>query len=293
MLMRSQTVLAISAAFLIGVSSCLRAEESPIGVLFAAGDIASCSPDETRSGKATADVIKREMARVAVDNPGTEVAVIALGDLAYPKGAPKEVKCFAATWGQFREKMLPVPGNHDYETQNGAAYYAYFKTRLQTLKAHPTLGTYAIDFPSKGENRWRLIALNSNTTTAEGGEQHKWLVKELQQVKGKRCALAISHAFFYSSGRHGHNDGHDEPQNSVIDLKQELLPGKHMRAFFEALYVNRASVLIAGHDHHFEQLGRANASAKPGDQGASALMRVYSDGGHCFALTALLIASMS
>ncbi|MFH0302129.1 hypothetical protein AAFX91_34090 [Bradyrhizobium sp. 31Argb] len=36
--------------------------ERPIGILLAVGDIASCHHDPTRNGKATAELIKREIA---------------------------------------------------------------------------------------------------------------------------------------------------------------------------------------------------------------------------------------
>jgi hypothetical protein len=84
--------------------------------------------------------------------------------------------------------------------------------------------------------------------------------------------LAFSHGFFYSSGRHGHADKNGKPQNAVIDITKPLLPGKEMHAMFTLLHAPHASVLVAGHDHHFEQLGRANAEAKPADKGQTAMV---------------------
>ena len=43
-----------------------------------------------------------------------------------------------------------------------------------------------------------------------------------------------------------------------------------MERVFEALYVGGASLLVAGHDHHFEQLGRAKAKGRDADKGKSA-----------------------
>src|SRR5690349_21275018 len=105
-------------------ASMAQTPEKPIGILLAAGDIASCSTDPTRSGKATADLIRREIASAA--DLGVEVRVLALGDLAYDHGSAQGVACFDASWGQFKDKILPVPGNHDYETKNGKAYFDYF-----------------------------------------------------------------------------------------------------------------------------------------------------------------------
>ena len=275
--MRAILIAAVAAGLLTGSgSSPGLAEDKPIGVLLAAGDIVTTKPsgacvaDKFRSGKATADLLQAEIDRVATDFPGVEVQVIALGDLAYEKG--ESMHCFDQTWGKFKARMLPVPGNHDYETKNGKAYFTYFKSRLQQLNADKKLGTYAIDFPSTGDHKWRLIGLNSNTETGPTTGQVAWLKNELQNLQGKRCVLAFSHAFFYSSGLHGHDDGHGQPQNKVADLSKPLLPGEKLGPMFAALYANRASVFVAGHDHHFEQLGRANGSASPADLGQAAIV---------------------
>jgi hypothetical protein len=262
---------AVAAGVLTGPgSNPSLAEDKPIGVLLAAGDIATCVSNKVRSGQATADLVQGEIDRVATDLPGVEVQVIALGDLAYEKG--ESMNCFDKTWGKFKDRMLPVPGNHDYETKKGAAYFAYFQSRLMQLNAGKKLGTYAIDFPSTGDHKWRLIGLNSNDETGETNGQVTWLKDELQRLQGKRCVLAFAHAFFYSSGLHGHDDGTGQPQNAVADLSKPLLPGTHLRAMFAALYAQRASVFLAGHDHHFEQLGRANGNASPADRGQAAIV---------------------
>ena len=113
----------------------VQALEKPIGILLAAGDIATCANDETKSGKATAELIKAELAKASALDPNIEVRVLALGDLAYDSGTTRAFDCFNATWGQFKDKILPVPGNHDYGTNRGAAYFKYFDTTLKTLKA--------------------------------------------------------------------------------------------------------------------------------------------------------------
>ena len=93
----------------------------------------------------------------------------------------------------------------------------------------------------------------------------------------KRCVLAFAHNFFYSSGMHGHNDGNDKPQVHVAKVNEKLLPGKEMREIFKALHANGAAVFLAGHDHHYEQLGRANANVakvpEKDDLGKSAIAK--------------------
>ncbi|MDP1868007.1 MAG: metallophosphoesterase [Bradyrhizobium sp.] len=251
------------------------ARDKPIGILLAAGDIATCATNENKSGKATADLIKLQIAKIKVSHPGVEVRVLALGDLAYDRGTAKSFDCFNATWGQFKDKILPVPGNHDYLTNNGAAFFKYFESTLKGLKADKKSAYYSVEFPtpsSSADNAsWQILALNSNTGTGSSTQQVKWLVSELERTKSKRCVLAFSHAFYYSSGMHGH---HDNPNPD-----SPLRPEKVMRPMFEALHTHRASLFLAGHDHHYEQLGRANAKGQPADRGQTAMV---SDGVRSF-----------
>lgn len=279
----------IGCSLLMGLAS--HAEEKkpePIGVLLAAGDIAEClsAKDEkklkdknekvrkaakenanNKTGAATAELIQQQIAKY----PNTEVRILALGDLAYPHG--ESFDCFNKTWGKFKDKILPAPGNHDFETDGGKPYRTYFAATLKAVKAQGNRATYAVDFPSAdklapGQKSWRLFALSSN----EPGTQKDWLQSEMSKIKGQRCVLAFAHAFAYSSGRHGHADKKGKAQNSVIDLTRPLLPG-NMMELFRILHANSASVFIAGHDHHYEQLGRANAEAMAADRGASAIVK--------------------
>ena len=250
-------------ACLYGAAAPVRAEERPIGIILAAGDIATCSTDPVRNGTATASLVMREIEKARASYPDVEVRVIALGDLAYDRGSAGSVACFDKSWGQFRDRILPVPGNHDYEFDGKAsAYFSYFNSTFAALNANEKIGTYALDFPSTGSSRWRLIALNSNTSTGAQSPQARWLESELQAARG-RCVIAFSHAFFYSSGFHGHKDAQD--------VGQPLAPLEVMRPLFTTLYNYRTSVFLAGHDHHYEQLGRAGPNAKPDDLGLSAV----------------------
>ena len=256
------------------LATATQAEEQPIGILLAAGDIVTCSKDAIRNGKATAALVSAEIKAAQDKYPGIDVRILALGDLAYPHG--ESFKCFDQSWGAFRKITFPVPGNHDYETPGASAYFKYFGPTLKALKADKDLATYTLEFPGKdklkeGQKPWRLFALNSNKSTGDQAAQVKWLETELKKVNGKQCILAFAHAFFYSSGRHGHNDGHGKPQNDVIDITKPLLPGKEMSAMFKALHANHASVFLAGHDHHYEQLGRAGSNASPDDKGKAAI----------------------
>lgn len=255
-------------------------DEKPIGILLAAGDIASCvGPRDRhaaeRSGEASAGLIISELKEAK--QAGIPVKVLALGDIAYEHGKAESFACFNKTWGRFKTDILPVPGNHDYETTGAIPYFKFFSATTQTLRSddtspgkvftrHAGLGFYAAPFPG-ADGPWLLVGLNSNIGKKQ---QTAWLNETLGATRQIPCVLAFSHAFYYSSGRHGHADRNGKAQNSIIDLNGPLRPEPTMQGIFQTLVEHRASVMLAGHDHHFEQLGRAAASAAAADNGAAA-----------------------
>ncbi len=166
------------------------------------------------------------------------------------------------------------PGNHDLETQGGKPYFEYFKATFEALKADKALATYATRIPKSAgtDAPWLLVALNSNKSTGASGDQVKWLKDELTKATKAKCVLAFAHAPLYSSGRHGHADKNGKAQNSTasLDMTKPLRPEPTMRALFETLHAGGASLVLFGHDHHYEQLGRADAKGNASDRGKSA-----------------------
>src|SRR6202030_4451451 len=83
-------------------------------VLVGAGDIAGCS--SLAGAAATAKLIEQI--------PGT---VFAAGDLAYDRGTVEDFsKCYDTTWGKFKDRTRPTPGNHEYNSPGALAYFAYW-----------------------------------------------------------------------------------------------------------------------------------------------------------------------
>jgi hypothetical protein len=258
-----------------------------MAVLFAVGDIAECvgDPDDRlKSGEAIANLITAEIAKAkdAAGNPDLPVGVLALGDLAYDHGTPKSFSCFDMHWKSLRPVLYPVPGNHEYDkklangeassagTRHATPYFTYFTDEAGTRRFQDTVrqhgeraGYYFVNFPEGAAKPWRLIGLNSNTGI---GDQVDKLKDDLKATRdaGVRCVLAFSHAFYYSSGRHGHG------LNGLGNFNEKLVPGSSMAGVFQALYDGGASLLVAGHDHHFEQLGRAKPKGRNADKGKSA-----------------------
>jgi hypothetical protein len=109
-------------------------------VFVGAGDISSC--DDLAGAEATAKLIEKI--------PGT---VFAAGDLAYPDGSDEQfAKCYAPTWGRFKDRTRPVPGNHEYHSDGASGYARYFGAAA----GDPKKGYYSYDLGA-----WHIIALNS------------------------------------------------------------------------------------------------------------------------------------
>lgn len=287
--MRGALVAAI-AATLVWVGNGAAATDGVLGVLFAVGDIAECaSPGEKfKSGEAIAKLVQAEIdkAKMEAQDQNLPVAVLALGDIAYDSGEPKSFKCFDTYWRDLRNVLLPVPGNHEYEKKNedGEAddngkrhakpFFDYFTDDAatgdrfkKTVKQNgDSAGYYFVNFPENADKPWRLVGLNSHHNIPEQVTKLKADLKATRDA-GVRCVLAFSHAFFYSSGRHGHG------LNGLGSWTEKLRPESVMSGVFQALYEGGASLLVSGHDHHYEQLGRANAKGLDKDYGKAAVKK--------------------
>ena len=186
-----------------------RADGGPAFVL-AAGDIGVCG---SKGPEVTAKLLDQ-----------LEGTILALGDLAYKSGSPAQfLNCYDPTWGRHKQRTRPVPGNHDYRTENAAGYFEYWGARA----GPPGLGYYSFDLGD-----WHLIALNSILSGDAYFEQNRWLTEDLRRTR-KRCILAYWHHPVFSSGKHG-----DDP---------------HMGPVFEILHDAGASIVLSGHDHIYER----------------------------------------
>ncbi len=192
------------------------AKPSDDAVLVGAGDIASC--DDLTGAEATAKLIERI--------PGT---VFAVGDLAYPDGSDEQfAKCYGPTWGRFKERTRPAPGNHEYHKGGASGYARYFGQAA----GDPSKGYYSYELGG-----WHIVVLNSECAEVGGCEavspQGKWLQRDLEQ-HAKTCTLAYFHKPLFSSGaKHG-----NDPE---------------MKPLWEILYHAGADVVINGHDHDYER----------------------------------------
>jgi len=219
---RSTTVLivALLAIFLTFGCAPQRPPQPPSGnVIVAAGDIANCAGE---GDEATAKLVG-----------GIEGTVLTLGDEAYPHGTAQDFEeCYEPSWGQFKERTKPVPGNHEYETEGASAYFDYFGEAA----GDPDVGYYSYDLGS-----WHIVALNSNCGEGEircgpGSAQAKWLKEDLAANAADEggCTLAYMHHPRFSSG-------------------QEHGSTPTLEPLWEALYKAGADVVLSGHEHNYER----------------------------------------
>jgi len=183
--------------------------------LLAAGDIASCASDGDEQTATLLDTL-----------PGT---VLTLGDTAYDDGSADQFRrCYVPSWGRFRDRTYPAPGNHDYDTADASGYYQFFGPRA----GQPGQGWYSLNL-----GRWHLIALNSNCDAVggchPGSDQERWLRADLA-AHPARCTLAFWHHPRFSSGTtHGSDPA--------------------VGGLWTALYEAGAEVVLVGHEHNYER----------------------------------------
>jgi len=216
---KATLVASLFVAALVGDAAYAPASWAQDAVVIAAGDIAHCG--SSAPGR-TADLVNQI--------PGT---VLALGDLAYDDGTAAEFRdCYEPTWGQFKGRTRPVPGNHEYHSKAAAGYFSYWGEQ-----AGPTgLGYYSFTL-----QQWHVVALNSNLKGRAMDQQNRWLINDLASSK-QRCILAFWHHPLFSSSRHGNSS--------------------RMHTIAKTLYANKASVILAGHDHVYERFDPQDPSGK-------------------------------
>jgi hypothetical protein len=198
-------------------------QASPDGEAFTlvgAGDIASCQNIE--GARATAKLLERI--------PGT---VFAAGDLAYEKGTAAEFQnCYDTTWGEFKARTRPVPGNHEYGEPTASAYFQYWGAQAGPVGK----GYYSYDLGS-----WHIVALNTNCSVrglgscAQGSPEEEWLRQDLAGHPDA-CILAYSHQALFSSGF----------------LKTHAIHPE-LREFWRDLYAAHAALFLVGHEHSYER----------------------------------------
>ena len=192
-------------------------------VLVGAGDIVSCDGTDD---KATAALVER--------TPGI---VFTLGDNTYDEGTSAQFQdCYGPSWGRFLDRTrFAVAGNHDYLTDHGAPFKAYFGSAAVRD---------GVTWFSEDVGTWHVIVLDANCAELTGGcgpdsPEVQWLRADLA-ASTARCTVALWHQPRFSSGLHG-NDPVVGP-------------------FWDALYAAGADLVLNGHDHDYERFAPQSPS---------------------------------
>ena len=196
-------------------------------------DLANASVTVAGAGDICGTACNQTDDLIASINP---VAVYTAGDNAYESGTLSEFNNnYNPTWGQFKAKTYPAPGNHEYNTSGASGYFDYFNG---VGNATGRAGERGKGYYSYDVGDWHFIVLNTDITHSAGSTQEKWLRADLA-ANTKPCTAAYTHHPRFSSGDHGDDTS--------------------VGPFFQALYDYHADLLMYGHDHHYERF----APAKP------------------------------
>ena len=215
-------VLVPAAAAATSVSQIFEAQSASAdsgssAVLVGAGDISLCG---STGDDATAALLG--------NINGT---VFTAGDNVQIIGASLEYTyCYDPSWGQYKSRTRPSPGNHDYYL-GGSAYYNYFGSAAGPAGK----GYYSYDLGD-----WHVVALNSNcgwVSCSAGSAQEQWLRADLA-ANTKQCTVAYWHHPYFSS-------------NGATAAVKPL---------FQALYDYGTEIVMSGHIHNYERFAPQDPS---------------------------------
>jgi hypothetical protein len=196
--------------------------------LVGAGDIA----DSGSADSATAQLVQSRL------NANPTALAFTAGDNAYPDGSASDfMNKYEPTWGVFKNKTRPAPGNHDYHTSGASGYKNYFGSLAtpngKTYYAY-TLGA------------WRIYALDSNLTGQAMTDQVNWLASDMANNDAV-CEVSYYHHPVASSGQHG--------------------PQTNMNAAMQVFDVSGGDLALTGHDHNYERFGMVDGNGEPSATG--------------------------
>jgi acid phosphatase type 7 len=244
---RTATVVIVALVAVLSVAGC-RLEKPPVEkppVVVSAGDIAVCAKE---GDEATAKLVE------GIDG----ATVLILGDNAYPEGSVEDFEeCYEPSWGQFKNRTKPVPGNHEYYTEGARGYFEYFGEAA----GDPEEGYYSYDLGA-----WHIVALNSNCGEAQircspSSTQVRWLEEDLAaNADEEGCTLAYMHHPRFSSGEEHGSYETVEPM-------------------WEALYEEGAEMVLSGHEHNYERFAPQDPSGKADPEGGIRQFVVGTGGG--------------
>jgi hypothetical protein len=230
-------VVALSALQSVAVSPIPSGGPDPVGsavspaagspALIGAGDI--CVTSSLADAQATAALVAARPNDI----------VFTAGDNSNETGsATQYADCFGKSWGVFKDRIHPVPGNHDYATSGAGPYFSYFGAAA----GRAGIGYYSYDLG----NDWHVLSLNAICSEVGGcgarSPQETFLRTDLAANAGKHI-IAIWHIpAFSSGGSHGDDSAY--------------------AAWWQDLYAAHAEIVVNGHDHDYERFALQSPSGQ-------------------------------
>jgi acid phosphatase type 7 len=224
------------ALFCLGLLACEGLSAPQSLVLVGAGDIAGCNSNgDEITAKLVTGVLKENVS----------ASVFTLGDNVYPNGTSQEfADCYNPSWGTFKARTRPVPGNHDYNTTNATGYYGYYGAKA----GDPNKGYYSYNLGA-----WHIAVVNSNCAAIGGCEagsvQEKWLRSDIK-ASANKCQIVMWHHPRFSSGlEHGN--------------------AEFMADIWKAATENGVELVLSGHEHTYERFAPMNAAGEADASGTT------------------------
>ena len=202
-------------------------------VIVGTGDIAEGGTSTMANATSSADLVRA----------AKPLLVFTVGDNAYPDGSSTDyAKKYEPTWGSFKAKTRPVPGNHEYHSTPPSGYLGYFGAANVTNRVDG--GVYYAYNVGKA---WRAYALNSEVSMSAGSAQYAWLKSDLNAHPGTHFIAYWHQPRFVSKVQHG--DRTDEA------------------AIWDLLRLHGTDIVMSGHEHHAERFAKMDGSGAPDPKG--------------------------
>jgi hypothetical protein len=218
-------------------------------VFVGAGDICGDSIDHPEILKLGISMENAEAtAKLILAQPSA--TVFTAGDNVQISGVTSEfTNCFNPTWGQFKDRIHPAIGNHEYGEYGQSTFILhganpYFDYFGQTA-GNRGQGWYSYNLT----NNWHVIVLNSEcyvkdkngVYTCDINSQEKWLKNDLANNSNKHI-IAIWHIPRFSS--------------SAADASTKV--NATYKVFWDDLYNAKTDIVINGHYHVYERFAKQN-----------------------------------
>lgn len=153
--------------------------------------------------------------------------IASLGDASGDEGTASEyTNCFDPWWGQFKSRVRPAIGNHDWTTKNADGYFGYWGAAAGPVNE----GWYSYDVGT-----WHVVVLSSYCGEVGGcglgSPQVAWLKQDLA-AHPAQCTLAYwHHPYFTSSPQPGTSGNTSGFWTTLYHYGADVVVNAHVREY--------------------------------------------------------------